>query len=311
MSNVPILSVIIPAFNAENTIKQCIESTLTQSKKDIEVIVVDDGSTDHTPTICDDLAAKEHRLEVIHQENKGRTAAREVGVLRASAEWICFLDSDDTLPSDSLQLLYSMTADNTDIVFGNGYTLNGESRTTIPLEEFRHLAVKGEGTIGVPWGSLYRRSMLNHYLFDLSRDICMGEDYIFWLRLIFSTSKPINVVYQKVYDKGPDTTSSAFIWTVDYAQIVHTLRMQSIPKEKHNLYIDETIEDRIANLLAVTTYQPKREWQNSKFYEDLLKDMNSCDYHFTRKEKIFLSLPSPRLRQAYSHLSNFIHKLRS
>lgn len=308
MSYAPTLSVIIPAFNAEVTIKQCIESTLTQSKCDIEVIVVDDGSTDLTPAICDDIANKDQRIKVIHQENKGRTAAREAGVLQASAEWVCFLDADDTLSSDSLQLLYSMVAEGTDIVFGNGYTLKGEDRTTIPLEDFRHLAVKGEGTIGVPWGSLYRRSVLSHYLFDLSRDIYMGEDYIFWLRLIFTTSKPVNVVYQKVYDKGPDTTSSAFKWTADYAQTIHALRMQSIPKEKHHLYMHETIEDRIANLMAVTMFQPGNVWKKSPFYLDLLRDMHTCHYRFTLKQRIFLSLPSPRLRQAYSRLSNLIHR---
>lgn len=310
MSKLPILSVIIPAFNAENTIKQCIESTLTQSNEDIEVIVVNDGSTDRTSAICDELAAKDQRVKVVHQENKGRTAARETGVLKASADWICFLDADDTLPPDSLQQLYSMTADCTDIVFGNGYTLNGERRTTIPLEEFRHLAVKGEGTIGVPWGSLYRRSMLSHYLFDLSRDICMGEDYIFWLRLIFSTSKPVNVVYQKVYDKGPDTTSSTFVWTAEYAQTVHALRMQSIPREKHSLYMHETIEDRIANLMAVTMFQSKRVWNKSEFYLDLMRDMEACQYHFTLKQKLFLSLPSTKLRRTYSRASDFIHSLR-
>ncbi len=300
----PSISVIIPAYNSEKTIKKCIESILTQNKKDIEVIVIDDGSTDDTPILCDYYSYIDKRVKVIHQTNQGRTAARETGVRKASAEWVCFVDSDDMIPQNCLVDLYSMTPNDTDIVFGNGYTLEGENRKVIPLEEFRHLTVRGEGTIGVPWGSLYRRSILKHYLFDLPRDIYMGEDYIFWLKLIFTTSKPVNIVYSKVYSKGADTTSSSFIWTIEYANIIHTLRMQSIPKEKHFLYVKETIEDRICNIIAVAVSQPQSKWKNSSFYIKLQNDMQVNNYHLGIKQKLFLALPSLKLRKIYSLLSN-------
>ena len=157
MNTPPSVSVIIPAYNAAQTIKQCVQSVLTQSFNDFEVVVVNDGSADETPNICNSLAQEDARVKVIHQTNKGRTAAREVGFENASSQWVCFVDADDTIPQNSLSDLYSMASVQTDVVFGNGYTLNNEHRKTIPLSDFRHLAVRGEGTIGLPWGSLYRK----------------------------------------------------------------------------------------------------------------------------------------------------------
>ena len=308
MNTPPSISVIIPAYNAAQTIKECVQSVLTQSFKNFEVIVVNDGSVDATPIICNNLAQKDGRVKVINQTNKGRTAAREVGVENASAQWVCFIDADDTIPQNSLNDLYSMLSPQTDIVFGNGYTLKSESRKTIPLSEFRHLAVRGEGTIGLPWGSLYRKALLSHYMFDLPKDIYMGEDYIFWLRLIFATTKPIHVVYNKVYNKGVDTTSSSFVWTADYAEKIHALRMQSIPQNVQMLYLKDALSDAIVNLMSVVISQPKRVWQNSRFYSQLLADMQRCGYCFTMKQKMFLSIPSLRLRQAYSWFYNRMHK---
>lgn len=304
------ISVIVPVYNSENTIKSCIESILKQNKEDIEIIIIDDGSSDNTAIICDYYANIDKRVKVIHQTNQGRTAAREKGVRTATAEWVCFVDSDDQIPITSLIDLYSMVSNDTDIIFGNGYTLGNENRKVIPIEDFRHLTVKGQGTIGVPWGSLYRQKILKHYLFDLPRKFYMGEDYIFWLRLVFSTSQPVHVVYTKVYQKGADTTCSSFIWTIEYISAIQSLRMQSIPKEKHFLYLREIMEDRIANMMAVAVSQPQKQWKKHKFYQDLLNDMRDQNYQLGIKQRIFLALPSLKLRKVYSLLSNLINKLK-
>ena len=96
------VSVIVPIYNSEDTIKGCISSIVEQSFDDIEIILVDDGSTDQSGRICDDFASKDSRIIVIHQENKGRTAARFEGVKRAKGDWIAFVDSDDQLPVDAI-----------------------------------------------------------------------------------------------------------------------------------------------------------------------------------------------------------------
>ena len=163
------------------------ESILSQSFTDFELILVNDGSTDLSGRICDECAAFDARVRVKHQTNGGRTRARHEGVKLSRGEWVTFVDSDDALATDALRMLSGRATADVDIVFGNGYTLPCMARDFIPMAEFRHRAVRGEGTIGVPWGSFYRRTLLSDYVFDLPRDIYMGEDYIYWLRMVFAT----------------------------------------------------------------------------------------------------------------------------
>ncbi len=305
------VSVIVPIYNSENTLEVCIESIICQSFRDIEVVLVNDGSQDKSGDICERYVRKDSRVRVIHQKNAGRSVARYVGVMNAVGEWVTFVDSDDKLPLTAISSLLKSATDDTDIVFGNGYSLLNEHRTVIPLEEFRHMTVRGEGTIGVPWGALYRHSLLTHYAFDVPREICMGEDYIFWLRLVFRTEKAVNIVYENVYDKGGDTTSSCFVWTAEYAGLINDLRKESIPKEEHELYLNDMLDDRIANLMGVVLQQPRRNWIRSDFYKEIIRDMSLTNRTFTIKQKMFLVLPSVSFRKISLRILNMIRNLLS
>ncbi len=99
------LSIVVPVFNTESTLVECIESILGQSFQNIEVILVDDGSTDNSPSICDEWAQKDTRISVIHQSNKGLSCARNSGIDRAEGEYITFVDSDDTIARGTYALL--------------------------------------------------------------------------------------------------------------------------------------------------------------------------------------------------------------
>lgn len=292
------ISIIVPCYNSEDTIGECAKSILNQTYGNIELILVDDGSTDGTGVICDRIKTKDgDRVRVVHQPNRGRSAARAVGVRIADGEWCFFVDSDDRIPADAIQRLATRADDTTDIVFGNASSLpDYDGRETIDIDAFRHLAVRAEGTIGVPWGSLYRKSKLTDYLFDLPKEVYMGEDYIFWLRLVFSTLKPVAAIADNTYEKGSDTTSASFVWTVDYAQTIQDYRLEAIPEEQRLEYLADTVADRKANLFSCTLFQPRNKWKNSRFYQELIADMKTIGTHFTPKERLFLSIPSVRLR---------------
>ena len=300
------ISVIIPVYNAEATLKTCVMSVLGQTFHDFDIIIVDDGSTDSSPAICDELQSDNNNVRCIHQKNKGQSLARWCGVEASDAQWITFVDSDDTLARNALEALCSKVSDDTDIVLGNGKSILQEPKDRIPIGVFRHLAVKGEGQIGLVWGCLYRRSVLTANLFDLPTEFRMGEDYIFWLRLVFNTTKPINILYENVYQKGPDTCSSTFSWNSDYIQRIHTLRFEAIPSGERQTYMKEMIEDRIANLFGVAIQQPKKEWINSSFYKELKSDMEQCGFTMPFRQKLFLNLPARWLRKLYSTISERI-----
>lgn len=305
----PLISVIIPIYNSAPTIKECIESIINQSLTNIEIILVDDGSSDQSGSICDTYSSQDHRIQVIHQPNMGRTEARAAGTRLAHGEWVCYVDSDDRMTLDGLSDLYHSVSPHVDIVFGNASSLPDEHRSVMPMSQFRHLAVRGEGTIGVPWGSLYRHTVLSDYLFDLPKEIIMGEDYIFWLRLCFSTEKPVSLLYKNVYKKGKDNTSNSFIWTSDYCYRINELRKSSIPSELHDQFIKDMIDDRLNNLFAVAVCQPRSEWINHPFYLDILNDIRTHDYELPIKRRIFLSLPDKRLCVLYSNISKLISRL--
>lgn len=100
-------SVIVPVYNAEKYIAECIESVLNQTFSDLELLLVDDGSPDNSGAICDEYAAKDSRVKVFHQENGGVCAARNTGLDNATGEYVSFVDSDDYLESNALEILYN------------------------------------------------------------------------------------------------------------------------------------------------------------------------------------------------------------
>lgn len=96
----PLISVIIPVYNAEKTLRQCVESVLSHDYKNFELILVDDGSKDSSPQICDEYAIKDNRVRAIHQPNGGVSSARNNGIDYALGEWVTFIDADDYITND-------------------------------------------------------------------------------------------------------------------------------------------------------------------------------------------------------------------
>lgn len=114
---VPAVSIIIPVHDTEQYLSECIQSALGQSLHDIEVVCVDDGSTDGSPQILRDFAAGDERITIVTQPNRGLGAARNAGIMRARGEYLCFLDSDDHLSPDALTFLHAKaSADSLDVL---------------------------------------------------------------------------------------------------------------------------------------------------------------------------------------------------
>ncbi len=105
----PRISVIVPVYKVEMYLGQCVDSILSQTFEDFELILVDDGSPDNSGTMCDEYAKKDSRVRVIHQENQGQAVARNKAVNSAKGQWVSFVDSDDIIHPQMLEILYSGT----------------------------------------------------------------------------------------------------------------------------------------------------------------------------------------------------------
>ena len=112
MTNQPLISIIIPCYKVEQYLDACMETVISQTYKDLEILLVDDGSPDNTGALCDAWAKKDSRIRVIHKENGGLSSARNAGIEEAKGEYIMFLDSDDTLHREICSHLYHCLEEN-------------------------------------------------------------------------------------------------------------------------------------------------------------------------------------------------------
>ena len=175
-----LISVIIPVYQAEPYLKQCIESVTEQTYSNLEIILVDDGSPDRCPQICDDFAARDVRVKVIHKMNGGLSNARNAGLDIASGDWIAFIDSDDYMRPTMLQSLHDVaTAQGADMAVCNALFFNNSGETWTPdwfnVENtlINGIEVLKTGHIPtslvVAWNKLYRRKIFTTLRYPAGR----------------------------------------------------------------------------------------------------------------------------------------------
>jgi len=194
MRNNPKVSIIVPVYNVEKYLKECIESVLNQSVADYELILVDDGSVDESPRICDEYAQKDNRICVIHQKNQGVGFARNAGLNDASGEFVAFLDSDDWLDHSFLQkCLETIYSTNCDMCISGIHFYNKVIVNTRKAPE-QSLTISGCMTpiqakewienclISSSCSKLFRRSIIGNTRFDTSLNF--GEDLRFCLEIL-------------------------------------------------------------------------------------------------------------------------------
>lgn len=190
----PTISVIVPVYKAEPYLRRCVDSILAQSFRDFELILVDDGSPDGCPAICDAYAEKDTRVQVIHQENGGLSAARNAGIdwvfEKSDSEWISFVDSDDWIHPEMLERLYQAVTENHRSVSICGYVeTDGE-----PIESENHSSaaelwhpepfyVQEKGAATVAWGKLYRKACFDTLRYPQGK---IHEDEFTTYKILFS-----------------------------------------------------------------------------------------------------------------------------
>ena len=188
------ISVIVPIYRIEKYLAECIESLLGQSFLNFELILVDDGSPDNCPQICDDYASKDSRIKVVHKVNGGLLSARKAGLEASKGKYISYVDGDDWVDKFYLDTLFKLAeANDADLVStGHFREFDGKIETIKPVAAgiYNETEVKNSilpnaiyngkfckhGVSTYVWNKLFKRELLNNILFDVPNEIIMGED---------------------------------------------------------------------------------------------------------------------------------------
>lgn len=234
----PLVSIIVPVYKVEKYLDRCVESLVNQTYKNIEIILVDDGSPDNCPEMCDAWAHKDSRIVVIHKENGGVSSARNKGLESARGEWIWFVDSDDYVELFALEKLVPMT-DNSDLIIFDTKIDELYVKDDRFFDNYYFMYRFGFG----PCNKLYKKSIIteNNLKFDVEEAI--GEDLLF------------NIYYYRYAESYCFSSLNLYHYVLNENSAMHTNTEKRIEQQLslyskiYKLYSD--IDDRIMKQLFI------------------------------------------------------------
>lgn len=238
----PKFTIVVPVFKVEQYIDRCIESLINQTLKDIEIILVDDGSPDNCGSICDSYAERDKRITVIHKANAGVSAARNDGLKAATGEWVIFCDSDDWMELDACEILYETGINgNADIVIGDIYIVNENSKvyTKYYKENFvitdrtvldqlvmtdiymTYCPFPGNSTIGFggPWNKAVRLDFLKKHQISFDTTVKGVFDDILYTAHILANATSVSYISTPVYNYVLLSSSITHIYKANILEI--------------------------------------------------------------------------------------------
>lgn len=200
------VSIIIPVYKVEKYLNRCVASVINQTYKNIEIVLVDDGSPDNCPQMCEEWANKDDRVRVIHKENAGLGMARNSGIKIATGDYLMFVDSDDYLSENAVSVLYErLIEDESDFAVGKHVDVHEDGRQddsycytmtnkTIDVDELCELMGRENFPVAA-WGKIYKRKLFSAMSYPTLR---CGEDMWTFVSIL-EASKRVSVVDENVY----------------------------------------------------------------------------------------------------------------
>lgn len=289
------ISVIVPVYNVQRYLPQCLDSLLSQTYEDLEIFLIDDGSTDTSGAICDRYAAKDPRITVIHQPNGGAANAKNTGLRQASGQYLAFLDSDDFLEPDAYRfMLEAMNRHGTDAVqcrFRDVFVdKNRNSGVLFPeevLDAEAYLALyTTDWTCGLLWDKLYRRELFAGILFEEGHKID-DEFFTYQGMLCAKILRTPKVIYNYRQRRSgimlsPSSCEKIVLDKLDYLPKRRAAVLASFPNLKA-LY-----DNHYANALLLLSREPGATRQSLELTKQLLRRF--CRERPTPKISLHLKL---------------------
>ena len=256
------ISVIIPIYNAESFLNECLVSIQEQTFSDYEAWLIDDGSTDNSGTICDNFAANNKLFHVIHKKNGGVSSARNAGLEKVNGEWICFIDADDTVEKEYLSTLYQFANMQKDILIIQGFKTFLPDNTYIDKRFTNQLYNSSEiyktfqdlniNRCGYPFGKLYNAEIIRHHHLRFVESIHYAEDVMFMLTYLthcsaIQTVEGMNYNYY-IRKNIQSLSKRIFVFESEYA--CYQLYLKRIGELKQRFNLTETSLRKVYNVIS-------------------------------------------------------------
>lgn len=281
------ISIIIPIYNSEKFLQDAIKSTLNQTYKDYEVILVDDGSTDGSSLICAFYCENYPNFKYIYSENSGVTNARKLGLELSQGEYILFLDSDDMLlPSCLESMIVHMKIGIDAVVSETKYS------ALFTAEEYIYKILNGFVPAGIN-GKLYRRALFDERTLLLPREINIGEDLIMNVKLALNTSGNISCInsalYYYRYNENSVIHKRKYSWSYE-SRFIEALNVAL--GDKKEKYINALMHSYFITIERLAINRIDLDW-NNKYIKELL--LWAETQKLSLKQKILLNVRKAKI----------------
>lgn len=314
------LSIIIPAYNCEKYIEKCIKSIIEQKDDLIEIIIINDGSTDNTLQICEELATKYNNIKLINQENKGVSYARNIGIENANGKYVMFVDSDDYLVENSLEAVKQLLTKDIDVLRCS-YIVNGKKEMIFTKKTFDMYEFFQKTNQNVVWGQAIKRELLNDIRFN--EEIFYGEDLLFNCQLY---KKCKNIKYTDIvlynYRQSVDSVSRNYknskvknkIDNLIYVfnEIIAQYNEEDLTKIIENKFIGELVPqimmltfDKDVNKQEVLKHF--EEILSNDIFEKVFKDIDENELTMCRYKKAYKFMKQQDMKKLYNYSKIYKH----
>lgn len=287
-----VISVVVPVYNVEPYLKECLDSIINQSYRDLEIILIDDGSTDKSGEICDEYSKKDDRIIVIHQTNQGSASAKNAVLRKTSGEYLSFVDSDDFLQEGAYEFMVKQLEDyHADIIQccfrmlyqkSNREVNNIMDIQTLDTSEFLELFTK-DWTCGLLWDKLYKRHIFKDIYFKEGHKI---DDEFFTYKGVMNSKKILRVPHY-IYNYRQRISSVMFSKDSQLRIISDSLKYLSIRRKdvtKSFPQLKKAYDEHYLNMLIILS---KNEYINAKLIKEIKQYIKK---YFNENDKIKISL---------------------
>lgn len=286
----PIISVVVPIYKAEKYLHRCIDSIISQTYANLEIILVDDGSPDSCPAICDQYAELDPRVIVVHKKNGGVSSARNAGLNIMNGAYVCFVDSDDYLPADAVMNLYE-TAVREDASYvvgmcgfaeGNKVKNNIKQLLKITIDEDPEalLSYIVEDGSYSPYAKLYDATLIQDNSLRFREDMRIAEDTVF-LRTYLRYCNTICMIPKLVYKYNADNADSLskkaykeYCWLYGEKMRAVSELIEKLPLSQERK--KEFLSERGLNGIRISINHYFEHWKEKNQLKAFIKDISVC-----------------------------------